>query len=763
MWRFWVALAAGISLFGQVDPPTRVGRINYIAGAVSMQPGAVDDWVSAQLNRPLSTGDNLWVEDGGRAELHIGSTAIRLSGGTGMSFLNLDDRSVQLRLTEGSLQVHVRNLDEDDSFEIDTPNLAFSLLRPGDYRVDVRPEGDVTIVMVRGGDGEVTGGGQAFTLHAREQARVSGGDRTTYDVGDLGPRDGWDNWCAQRQQREESAVSARYVSREVIGYEDLDQYGSWRPIEGYGTVWVPSGLQAGWAPYRYGHWVWMDPWGWTWVDDAPWGFAPFHYGRWIYATGTWGWVPGPVVRRPVYSPALVAWVGGSRWSVSVSVGGGRPVGWFPLGPGEAYVPAYRASPRYVNQVNVTNTTITNVNITNVNVTNIRYVNRNAPGGFTAVSQESMTRSRPVAASAVRLSQSEMQAAPVAAMAAVAPSRESVTGMARAGGRPPARVMERQVVARRTPPPAPVPFAAQQQALAGDPGRPLHSEAVERLRKPEMQVRPQVRQIAPMANQGGRDNRAPMPAVRQPDVRPQPGIGAVPQSAPDNRPQRGPMPDARPQPGIGAVPENRPQRPPQQEVAPTRPGVGAVPQSAPDNRPQRGPMPDARPQPGIGAMPENRPQRQPQQELAPTRPGVGAVPQPAPDNRQQRGPMPDARPQPGIGAMPENRQQRPPQQDVAPTRQGIGAVPQPAPENRPQRGPMPDARPQRPPQPELAPARPGIGAVPQPQTRKESRPDAPVKREVAPTQRPPHNAEKPKPEVQRKKEDPKTERKEQEKP
>src|SRR5664279_5923051 len=71
----------------------------------------------------------------------------------------------------------------------------------------------------------------------------------------------------------------------------------------YGNVWMPTSVQSGWAPYHNGHWVWVAPWGWTWVDDAPWGYAPFHYGRWVSLRGNWGWVPGPINYQPVYAPA----------------------------------------------------------------------------------------------------------------------------------------------------------------------------------------------------------------------------------------------------------------------------------------------------------------------------------------------------------------------------------------------------------------------------------------------------------------------------
>ena len=524
----WIGLAlTGVALLNaQDDPPSRVARLNLISGNVSFQPGGTDDWVEAQLNRPLTTGDHLWVDNGGRAELHIGSTAIRLNGGTGFAFLNLDDRAIQIRLSTGSINIRVRRLDDDQSFEVDTPNLAFSLLRPGDYRVDAHEDGQVTMVRVRGGDGEATGGGQAFPVHARQEARISGLDSLTSEILDTPPPDVWDRWCLQRDRREEGSESAKFVSREVGGYEDLDEHGTWRPVAGYGNVWVPRGMVAGWAPYRYGHWAWVEPWGWTWVDDAPWGFAPFHYGRWAFIEGNWGWIPGPIAPRPVYSPALVAFVGGSHFNLSVSIGGGGGgVAWFPLGPGEVYRPAYHASPRYVTNVNTSNTVIINkTNITNVTtVTNVTYVNQTAPGAVTAVPRDAFVRSKPVAQAAVPVSQSQMASAQVSTSAQVAPMRESLAGGATASVRPSAAISNRAVVAKNPPPPRPVPFAARQQALQADPGRPLQPAALEGLRKNDVGARPLVRQATPMPTAGSPVS-APAPLVAP---RAEPPVHATP--------------------------------------------------------------------------------------------------------------------------------------------------------------------------------------------------------------------------------------------
>src|SRR5579872_788076 len=354
---------AGLLSYGQEsDPPSRAARLSYLSGTVSFQPGEVEDWIPATLNRPLTTGDRLWTENGGRAEMHTGSAAFRLNGHTNFAFLNLDDRTAQVQISLGSLSVRLRKLADDETVEIDTPQVAFSLLRPGEYRVDVNEQGDTTIVTVRGGEGEATAAGDAFAIHPREQVRITSaadGARPTYDRRPMPPGDPFDNWCQDRDRREDMSQSAKYVSREMPGYSDLDGAGVLRVDPTYGAIWMPSQVPVGWAPYHYGHWAWIAPWGWTWVDDAPWGYAPFHYGRWMFVSGSWGWIPGPIAVRPVYAPAMVAWVGGARFGAALSIGGGGgvgvAVGWFPLGFGEVWVPSYHASPAYFNRVNVSNT------------------------------------------------------------------------------------------------------------------------------------------------------------------------------------------------------------------------------------------------------------------------------------------------------------------------------------------------------------------------------------------------------------------------
>ncbi len=271
----------------------------------------------------------------------------------------------------------------------------------------------------------------------------------------------------------------------MIGYEDLDDNGTWTDEPEYGPVWRPR-VAVGWVPYRNGHWAWVGPWGWTWVDDAPWGFAPFHYGRWARMNDGWGWIPGRVMARPVYAPALVVFVAGSGFSASMSFGRGGGVAWFPLGPREVYHPAYHASSNYVQNLNSNHVTNVNViNVTNINVTNVTYVNRTVIGAVTAVPHSAFVGSRSVAAAAVSISPGALRQAQVTGSTAlVAPSRESV--LARSGPgtvqRPPSQVVNRAVISRTPPPPPPVPFAARQQANEANPGRPLDRATLDRLQQ-----------------------------------------------------------------------------------------------------------------------------------------------------------------------------------------------------------------------------------------------------------------------------------------
>jgi hypothetical protein len=629
-----IALPTRSSAQDQDDPPGRVARLGYLQGSVSFLPAGETDWVGAVPNRPMSTGDQLWTDENSRAEVQLGSAVIRLAPLTTFSFLNLDDDTVQIQLTSGAINVTVRWLRDQEDFEVDTPNQAFNVFQPGHYRVEASADGTYTVISVRAGEGAATGGGQTFALRGGQRATFSGTDSLYADVEPIYGPDEFDTWSEARDHRYDFSRSAQYLSRDVVGFDDLDDYGDWRDDPSYGHVWFPDQVAVGWAPYHAGHWAWISPWGWTWVDDSSWGYAPFHYGRWVSVGGRWGWVAGPVTVQAVYAPALVVFIGGGPG------GFGGNVGWFPLGPREVYVPSYHVSQAYVTRVNISSTTVNVTQVTNVynttiiknstTITNITYANRSVQGAVMVVPQQAFVSAQPVARASVTVSAQQIATMSVSARASVAPTRASVLGAraATAGhvAAPPAAIASRQVVAKKTPPPPPVPFAKQQQALAAHPGQPLARSEVQTLRpaasaaaRPAVKVAPVGKPATP--NMGH-------PAANVPSAA-RPGQPAAPANQPMNRPASQPAPNARPAAATPAQP-SRPTPQPSQP-APTQPGNRPA-ATQPSSRPEATqPAPNRTP-PAPAARPQTAaPTERPEQRTAPpaaAKPATAAPTKPA---------------------------------------------------------------------------------------------------------------------------------------
>lgn len=459
-------------------PPDRVARLSWIAGDLGLLPAGSQDWASADLNRPLTTGDRLSTSNGARAELELGGASLRMDGDTDFGMLNLNDNLAQVELTQGTLNLSVRNLDQGQSYEIDTPTLALVVNQPGIYRVDVDDNGTGTRVTVFNGQATVYGENNAqHDVFAGRSYQFEDSSLAGLMITDIGSGDAFDNWCNERdQQYAQSGASQQYVSDDMVGYQDLDQYGGWQDSPDYGAVWYPSQVPVGWAPYRNGHWAYIAPWGWTWVDDLPWGFAPYHYGRWAWIRGAWGWIPGPRRGHPVYAPALVAFAGGGGWRVSAGIRGGAPVGWFPLGPGEVYNPWYHCNLTCYQRVNITNIRARDAAYRNtvMNRVNsqynfyregrspqgINYANRTAPHGFTAVSGSTFAGGQRVQRDLLQVDPHQLAAAPITAagVTALRPTPRGVAQPLNPQMRPlPTADFRRSVVAR-TPPPAALPSA-----------------------------------------------------------------------------------------------------------------------------------------------------------------------------------------------------------------------------------------------------------------------------------------------------------------
>jgi hypothetical protein len=655
------------------DPPNRVARISVIQGNVSLEPNGADSFSQAEINYPLTGGDRVYVDNNSVGELQTAGLAVRLGNGADVTLSSLTDNVAQFGLAQGSIRVRTRSLasfnGEPATVEVDTPNGAILVDQPGDIRVDSYPQDDTTVVTVSSGAVEVTGQNLDQQLGPNQSLRLAGSNPVYAEQVQLLQPDGLDQFDQQREQRRERSNAYHYVSPDMIGAADLDDYGDWQQAnqdnQGYGAVWYPRGVPGGWTPYSNGHWAWVAPWGWTWVEAEPWGFAPFHYGRWANFGGRWGWVPGPPAGafggevRPIYSPALVAFVGGGGGGISVSIG--AIAAWFPLGPREVYQPWYHASPAYCNRVNVTN--IYNTNVTEIhntyinrtvnvynttNVTNVTYVNRTA--ATVVVPQRAFASGQSIGqAQRVQLTpqvRAQLTAAPILPHPLVTPATAIVAAKPAARAVPP--VQARPVVETR-----------QGFERAGSPGTPVHAP----------QPPAAVNHPGPAATQP--INRAGFPQQRQAQViAPAPLAHPTAPAPANNRPtpEATPARPATPTPPVAARPVQQPE--PARVNAPPPVPVRAQPVAPQVQRPA--PRPPDQPRPLINKTPPapvQPPFAQQRQAIQSVDPGRPLGPQQVENLRngksagpaqQPEAPHPAARPAPAPNkAEPKPNEKQPP--------------------------------------------------------------------------------------------------------
>ncbi len=358
----WLGLAAVAAAQGG-DPPARVGHTSVVGDSLEHSKDG-NTWQPASAGAPLTTQSVLRTTQS-RAELRIGSSALRMAQQVQLQFEQLDDAAVVVALHIGRLNVRLRQCCQTgDQFSVLLDGARFDATSAGSFHLDTNARALRATVRVYAGSGTVTLGNQRFVLTAGQQVLLDTQDMKVVRQGpaERNPIDDWaDERDQQAQTRTERGGTALYASAEMTGAALLDEHGAWRLDARLGPVWFPRGVAADWAPFRQGRWAWVAPWGWTWIDDAPWGFAPFHYGRWTFLAGRWGWLPGNVQARPVYAPALVGFYGtppggwGPNASATATAPAAAAVGWYPLGPGEFYVPPGKPSPAYVQGLNLPHT------------------------------------------------------------------------------------------------------------------------------------------------------------------------------------------------------------------------------------------------------------------------------------------------------------------------------------------------------------------------------------------------------------------------
>lgn len=564
-------------LLAAADPPARVGRLSLAEGAVTFRLDRQDPGSPASVNWPISSGAILDTAPGARAEVWIGGSAFRLAGASRAEYATVDDQRIVLQLAEGSLALSLHDRDQIEGIEINTPAAVIRFGAAGRYRIDVDAGG--TVLSTHAGTAYLYAPAYSVTVPAGRRAvfETDGG----YSLSAARRPDSFDDWAAARDAARRAETARRYVPPEMTGYEELDRYGNWGYAGDYGTAWYPRALPAGWAPYRYGRWAWVAPWGWTWIDAAPWGFAPFHYGRWLFIGGQWAWVPGTYTRRPVYAPALVAWIGSPDRNDPFNFGGQPALGWFPLAPQEVFVPAYPCTPTYVRQVNVTQVTNVTVIEQAINAGRVPvFAHRGKPHAVTVVPAGLIQSGQAITpVSVLPTDPRQLGQAPVSTRAPSAgwlpptghwpgrpaPAANQAGPLPAAPGSPPSSSLALD------PPPAAQPSTATgkvqpPQALAPAPVQTA---------KPSPAPAPVLPWLMPAAPSGG----AAPPPQRQPES-PVPVPSAKPAAAP---------PIVLPQPAPAAAPPEKRQQPIPPIVPVSRPEAEREPERAPAVRGLPGPM------------------------------------------------------------------------------------------------------------------------------------------------------------------------------
>ncbi len=445
------ALAADEDEAWAPTPP----RLGFVDGEVSTWREGADDWVRARPNLALAEGDALYAGSDANFEVQFDSRSfVRADENTQLALVEQDAHRIQFKLTSGRVSFDMRSVAVGDAVEVSTPDAVFAIEHPGYYRVEVN-RGETHFITRRGGEATVTtADGRSLSIYPSEDVVVTHDNPVRVATYAAPAPDAWDRWNDARSERFGESISARYLPPGVYGAEELDRDGYWRVVPAYGPVWIPRGVGADWVPYSTGSWLWDPYYEWTWIDDAPWGWAPFHYGRWVYIDGFWAWAPGPVVRRPVYAPALVAFMIRDH-DVSVRLSIGLPgLWWVALGWGEPIVPWWHhhrhrghprwdgwGGPRIVNNVAINRTTI-------VNVGDIHYRNARLPRAILTVPADKFGRERIRATVENRYRDTDF--APLRGELPVKPSRASLFGGAPRGVQPPREVVARPVVSTRAP-------------------------------------------------------------------------------------------------------------------------------------------------------------------------------------------------------------------------------------------------------------------------------------------------------------------------
>ena len=705
------------------DPPALAGRVAALTGSVSFHAGGETQWSAATPNYPVTNGDAYWTEPQAQATLEVADDRLVLAPSTELDVSQLDQAQFTTTAAQGAVFLQLNTLPQGQNVTINTPRGAVQITQPGRYEIVAGDTNDATAVTVVDGAAHVAGTNLSLDVGPQQTASIGGTDTLQGSVGPI-QTDDFLQGLLRAPARRAYAAGVPPQVQYMTGAADLQTYGAFTQTAQYGAVWYPQSVPANWAPYRDGRWAYVNPWGWTWVDNARWGFAPFHYGRWVQVQNRWGWIPGGGevsvsvgAPYPVYSPALVTFlnVGGAAFAgagVGFAAGAYAPA-WIPLGPREPYYPWYHCQPGYFARLNTPygvprtiidrgptyNTFIRNTTVNNV--TRNVFINER---GATAVPAAAFASGRPIGAIYRPVPQAALVGArPFVGRLALAPTaqtpnlpRETARRFDIAAPAAPARVTAGPRIEQAVDRPHGRPLlrrAALPPSVHTVPAAQVHTGApvpasIGIPRGPE--ARPGQPALAP-----GADRHGPEPRGKLPDaVAPRTPAGLPPlrtpgSARPDVRPGARPdvPPAARPEPRPANEATNRAARQPDAVRPATRPAAEPPPASR-----EARPAPQIRKEPPTAAAAAPRP-AEPRDTLQPARRPAAEprpVATPAPRQAEPRRPAEPVRPEaasPPRAARPNAAAPRPEPRQPAEPRRAEPARPAPAAEPR---APRPDA-------------------------------------------------------------------------
>src|SRR5258708_2414900 len=281
-----------------VDSHARIVRISHVQGEVRLDSG--HGYENATMNVPITEGNWLETRSDGWAEVQLedGST-IRLAPDTQIVFTQLarfssGGTATTVDLDQGEAEFKIAKRD-DSEFQVTVGKKTIILDQSGRFRVTSTNADPLEIAVWKGSVGvrDPDSGGVVDILK-NETFQLDAQDLSRYALDKGAEADELDQWSEQRDDYLSTYAASRYAqSPYQYGANDLDQYGQYTDVPGYGYVWQPNDVSLDWNPYENGYWSYSPVFGTYWVSSYPWGWMPFRYGNWVFVHGRgWCWQPG---------------------------------------------------------------------------------------------------------------------------------------------------------------------------------------------------------------------------------------------------------------------------------------------------------------------------------------------------------------------------------------------------------------------------------------------------------------------------------------